>query len=390
MSDAYEMPRFSRIAGLEIQGAEHQTRIDPLLKRAVARNASDIHLVVGLPPVFRIDGELGPDQGDAFTSESLKELIYSLLTPNQIKELEDSLQLCISCYRPEICHFRFTVYFHHGNVEASVRVCPLSLRTPEELGLPPIVDQLVNMREGLILVTGATGSGKTTTFNCMIDMINRRRRCKIITVEDPVEYVHENRQSLIVQQQIYSDSPSFNKALVHILRQDPDVIGVGEMRDLETISTTLTAAETGHLVIATLHTPDAAQTIDRIIDAFPAGQQAQAIIQLASCIRAIIAQQLIPRMDKDGRVLVTEVMVGTPGVKSLIRERKTIQIPSAMETGRQDGMSLMDHSLIKLYQQGIISYDLTLTHAFNTKYVKSVIQPATTAKEKAPERSWRI
>jgi len=209
-------------------------------------------------------------------------------------------------------------------------------------------------------------------------------------VEDPVEYVHENRQSLIVQQQIYSDSPSFNKALVHILRQDPDVIGVGEMRDLETISTTLTAAETGHLVIATLHTPDAAQTIDRIIDAFPAGQQAQAIIQLASCIRAIIAQQLIPRMDKDGRVLVTEVMVGTPGVKSLIRERKTIQIPSAMETGRQDGMSLMDHSLIKLYQQGIISYDLTLTHAFNTKYVKSVIQPATTAKEKAPERSWRI
>src|SRR5258708_4719396 len=212
----------------------------------------------------------------------------------------------------ELGHFRVTVYYLMSNVESAIRVSPLSLRTPSELGLPEIVNKLVERRSGLILITGATGCGKTTTFNCIIDMINRQRRCKIVTVEDPVEFVHENRLSIIVQQQVHSDTRSFSSALVHILRQDPDVIGVGEMRDLETIETALTAAETGHLVIATLHTPDAAQTIDRVVDAFPGDKQNQVLIQLAACLQAVVAQQLLPRVDSDGRVLATEVLVGNP------------------------------------------------------------------------------
>jgi len=373
------------MAGLEI-GAPSQMKIDPLLKRAIARKASDIHLVVGLPPILRVDGELCPDQGDAFTVDRLKELIYSMLSPKQIAEFEQSTQLCISCYRPDLCHIRLTVYYQHGNAEASIRVCPLSMRTPEELGLPAVIDKIADLREGLVLITGTTGSGKTTTFNCLIDLINRRRRAKIITVEDPVEYIHENRQCLIIQQQVYSDTPSFSKALIHILRQDPDIIGVGEMRDQETMETTLTAAETGHLVIATLHTPDAAQTIDRIIDAFPAYKQPQAAIQLAASVRAIIAQQLLPRIDKDGRVLATEVMIGTSAVQSLIREKKTIQLRSTIETSRQDGMILMDYNIIRLYQQGIISYDTALTRSYNQKFVRDTIQPATTAREQQPTR----
>ena len=256
-------------------------------------------------------------------------------------------------------------------VEASIRVSPLSLRTPGELGLPEIVDKLVEKRSGLILITGATGCGKTTSFNCLIDMINRRRRCKIITVEDPVEFVHENRLSIIVQQQVHADTKSFNHALTHILRQDPDVIGVGEMRDLETISTALTAAETGHLVIATLHTPDAAQTVDRIVDAFPGDRQAQTLTQLSACLQAIIAQQLLPRVDQEGRVLATEVLLATTAVKTQIRERKMNQLRSTIQMGGRDGMHLMDKSIVDLYQQGIIAYDTALSYASSPEIIHS-------------------
>jgi twitching motility protein PilT len=354
-----------RMSGLELDAqASHEARFLAIMRDAMKRHASDVHFVVGLPPMLRIDGELVSSAQKPLSRDDAKFLIYSVLTQPQRDEFEKDWQLCVSLFIPELGHFRVTVYYHQANVEASVRVCPLSLRTPEELGLPAAVDELVQKNSGLILITGPTGSGKTTTFNCLIDMINRTRRGKIITVEDPVEFVHENRLAIVVQQQIGSDTPSFSAALTHILRQDPDVIGVGEMRDLETISTALTAAETGHLVIATLHTPDAPGTVDRIVDAFPGDRQAQILIQLASSLQGVIAQRLLPRMDEDGRVLATEVMVATAAVKNQIRERKMTQLRSTIETGRKDGMHLMDHSLRDLYQQGIISYEMAKSHAF--------------------------
>lgn len=369
--------RDGRMRGLELQpGAEIlgqmalSAPMTPILRRAVERHASDIHLVVGLPPMLRIDGELIAGEGAPLGREDARSLVYSLLTEGQIEEFEKDWQLCVSLFLPDIGHFRVTVYYHMSSVEASIRVCPLSLRSPKELGLPEIVGKLVERRSGLILITGPTGSGKTTTFNCLLDMINRQRRCKIITVEDPVEYVHENRLSLIVQQQVHSDTRSFSQALVHILRQDPDVIGVGEMRDLETISTALTAAETGHLVIATLHTPDAAQTVDRIVDAFPGDQQQQVLTQLASCLQAIVAQQLLPRVDCEGRKLATEVLIGTQAVRNQIRERKSNLLRSTIQTGRADGMQIMDKSLLDLYQQGIITYETAVAHAHAPDYIK--------------------
>jgi twitching motility protein PilT len=356
-----------RMAGLELEldsQASHEARLTAILRDAMARHASDVHLVVGLPPMLRIDGELIAGSQKPLGREDVSFLVFSVMATAQREEFDRTSQLCVSLYIPELGHFRITVYLHQSNVEASIRVCPLSLRTPEELGLPLAIEKLVDKHSGIILITGPTGSGKTTTFNCLIDMINRSRRGKIITVEDPVEFIHENRLSIIVQQQVGSDTPSFSKALTHILRQDPDVIGVGEMRDLETISTALTAAETGHLVIATLHTPDAPGTVDRIVDAFPGDKQAQILIQLASSLQGVVAQRLLPRVDGDGRVLATEVMVATAAVRNQIRERKMTQLRSTIETGRKEGMHLMDHSLRDLYQQGIISYDVAKTHAF--------------------------
>lgn len=344
-------------------GAARRSRVIPILQRAIQSHASDVHLVTGLPPVLRIDGQLMPSSEPAFGRDDLKVLIYSILTQGQIEEFERKWQLCMSLFIAELGHFRVTVYYHAGNVEAAIRICPLSLRTPQELGLPIAIEKLMEKRSGLILITGPTGSGKTTTFNCLIDMLNRSRREKIITVEDPVEFVHENRMSIIIQQQIGSDTPSFADALVHILRMDPDVVGVGEMRDLETISTALTAAETGHLVIATLHTPDAVGTVDRIVDAFPGDKQQQILVQLATCLQGVIAQQLLPRLDAEGRVLATEVMIATSAIRNQIRERKMQQLRSTIETGRADDMHLMDHSLRDLYQSGVISFDTAMSHA---------------------------
>jgi len=368
--------REGRMLGLDLpNAAKPMARLESILRRALQQHASDVHLVVGLPPMFRIDGDLISTSDPAFRRDEVKELIYSSLTTAQRDEFEKEWMLCVSLLLPELGHFRITVYYHMSNVEASIRVSPLSLRTPEQLGLPAIMHKLVERRSGLILITGPTGSGKTTTFNCLIDMINRQRRCKIITVEDPVEYVHENRLSVIVQQQVHADTKSFSSALVHILRQDPDVIGVGEMRDLETISTALTAAETGHLVIATLHTPDAAQTVDRIVDAFPGDKQSQILTQLAASLQAIVAQQLLPRVDREGRVLATEVLIATMGVKSMIRERKVNQLRSAIQMGGRDGMHIMDRALLDLYQQGIITYDIAMSHASMPETIQAATTP---------------
>ena len=370
-----------RMTGLDLgPEARRNSGLAPILGRAVQQHASDVHLVVGLPPVMRIDGELIPGTDAPLSRDDIQVLIYAVLTQGQREEFEREWQLCVTLSLPELGHFRVTVYYHQSNVEASIRVCPPSLRSPQDLGLPDIIHKLVDKRSGLILITGPTGSGKTTTLNCLIDMINRQRRAKIITVEDPVEFVHDNRLSIIVQQQVHADTPSFSSALVHILRQDPDVIGVGEMRDLETISTALTAAETGHLVIATLHTPDAPGTVDRIVDAFPGDRQAQIMIQLAASLQAIIAQQLLPRIDREGRVLVTEVMVATSAVRNQIRERKTSQLRSTIETGRAEGMHSMDRSLRDLYQQGIITYESAMAHAYSPQF----IQQSAAASAEAP------
>jgi twitching motility protein PilT len=240
----------------------------------------------------------------------------------------------------------------------------------DELGLPPIVAELTRKPTGLILITGPTGSGKTTTFNSMIDLINRDRRAKIITVEDPIEFVHPNKRSIVVQQEVHTDTHSFGKALIHILRQDPNVIGVGEMRDLETISTALTAAETGHLVISTLHTPDAPQTVERIIDVFPSQQQTQVRMMLASSLVAVVSQALLPRVDIEGRILACEIMVCDQAVRNIIRENKLQLLYNVIVTGQAHGMQTMDLSLKNLYQRGIITYDTAATMSKNPEELR--------------------
>lgn len=345
----------------------------PLLQEAVKSNASDLHIVAGLPPILRIDGEIIPMRHPALSEVDTKAIVYSALTQEQIARFESEWKLCYSRFYPDIGHFRITVYYQKGNTECAIRVCPPAVRSLSELGLPDIVSEIARRASGLALVTGPTGVGKTTTLNAMVDLINRERRCKIIMVEDPVEYRQTHRKSIVVQQQIGSDAHSFGEALVHILRQDPDVIAVGEMRDLETIATALTAAETGHLVLATLHTPDAPGTIDRIIDIYPPAQQAQIITQLAATLQAVISQQLIPRVDQAGRVLATEILIGTLAVRNVIRERKTHLLYNIIQTSSDVGMRLMDDSLKELYEAGVITYEQAMMRCHNPEHIHGAV-----------------
>ena len=262
-----------------------------------------------------------------------------------------------------LARFRVNLHYQRGAVSSAIRSIPHEVKTVQDLGLPPIVLELSKKPRGLILVTGPTGSGKSTTLAAMIDYVNRERACHIITVEDPIEYLHRHRKSVIEQREVEADTKSFASALKYVLRQDPDVILVGEMRDLETIQAAITAAETGHLVLATLHTPDAPQTVDRIIDVFPPYQQQQIRIQLSSCLEAILAQQLLPKISGQGRVCAIEVLIGTPAVQSLIREGKTHQLYSTMETSFKVGMLTLDRSLANLYKRGQISYETALSKA---------------------------
>lgn len=332
-----------------------------LLAIAVEKRASDLHLMVGVPPVLRIYGEIVIANGDPLTSDDVHRLVAADLSEAHKHELETTLQLCHSVKMPDLGYFRISIYHEQGELGTAIRIGVTEIKSLEELGLPPVIAELTRKPSGLILVTGPTGSGKTTTLNSMIDLINRDRRCKIIMVEDPIEFVHPNKRSIIVQQELHTDTHSFGQAMVHILRQDPDVIAVGEMRDLETIATALTAAETGHLVISTLHTPDAPQTIDRIVDVFPPSQQNQIRMQLASSIEAVISQQLLPRVDQPGRVLATEVMLATAGVQNIIRESKTQMLHNVITTSQSEQMQSMDRCLEDLYQRGIITYDTALT-----------------------------
>lgn len=346
--------------------------IRDLLLLCIEKGASDLHITETEPPILRIDGILHRTQYAALNKQDLKKILYSVLTDTQKEIFERELELDFSLSLPNLDRFRVNIHLQRGSVEGAFRRVPLTIPSFDTLGLPSIVIELARKPNGLVLITGPTGMGKTTTLAVMINMINNERECLVICIEDPVEFVFTNKKSIIKQREVYSDTHSFAEALRHALRQDPNVIVVGEMRDLETISTALTAAETGHLVLATLHTPDAPQTVERIIDVFPSHQQQQVKLQLADCLQGVVSQLLLPHASGKGRVLATEIMIGTAGVRNLIREQEIEQIPTLMQTGSQYGMKTMDKSLKELTQKGYISIDVALSKVKNAEEFKQL------------------
>ncbi|HQP09812.1 MAG TPA: type IV pilus twitching motility protein PilT [Candidatus Omnitrophota bacterium] len=328
-----------------------------LLKLSIQKKASDLHLTENSPPILRIDGKLVLTDHKPLIKEELKKSIYSILSDNQKEKFEKDRELDFSLALEGLERFRVNVHIQKGSVEAAFRRIPQYVPSIHDLGLPPAIIDFARRPNGLVLITGPTGSGKTTTLASMIEVINQERACMIMCIEDPIEYVHKNKKAVIKQREVYSDTLSFAEALKRCLRQDPDVIIVGEMRDLETISTALTAAETGHLVLATLHTPDAPQTIERIIDVFPAHQQQQVRMQLSACLQGVASQILLPRANGEGRVLASEILVVTPAIRNLIREQSVEQIPTSIQTGIQYGMHTMDMSLKLLYEEGLVTYE---------------------------------
>lgn len=343
-----------------------------LLLLAIEKKASDLHLTENTPPILRIDGRLLVTDLPKLSRDDAKSLIYSILTNEQKEVFEEKWELDLSVAMVGMDRFRVNVHIQRGSVEAAFRRIPLQIPKLESLNLPLIVGELARKPNGLVLVTGPTGVGKTTTMAAMIDLINAERNEMIISIEDPIEFIHLNKNSIIKQREVFSDTKSFAEALRHALRQDPDVIFVGEMRDLETISTALTAAETGHLVLATLHTPDAPQTVERIIDVFPPYQQQQVKLQLADCLQGVVSQLLLPRASGVGRVVATEIMIGTSAIRNLIREQEIEQIPTLIQTGQQFGMRTMDKSLKDLYRAGVITYETALSKAKNVEEFKNL------------------
>lgn len=341
-----------------------------LFELVAKEGASDLLISTGAPPVLRVNGQLLRTKGDPLTPEQSKKLIYGLLDSDQKAILEERRELDFSLAVGRKHRFRVNVYFQKQAVTAAFRPIPEDIPSWEELGLPEYVTELVQARQGLVLVTGPTGHGKTTTQACIIDMINDDRACHVITVEDPIEYVHFHKRSIVDQREVGSDTHSFVNALKYVLRQDPDVILIGEMRDLETIQAALRAAETGHLVLATLHTNDAIQTVDRIIDVFPTGSQQQIRFQLSMVLLAILSQRLLPKVNESGRVLAIELLKNTSAVANMIREGKTHQVQSVIETGSKEGMITMDKSVKDLYMEGLISYDEARVNMLNPKELK--------------------
>lgn len=342
-----------------------------ILKQAVSLKASDIHIVIDKPPMFRVNGKIIPmNDYPVLTPEDSKALIYSMMLQDQIARFEETLELDMSYHIPGLSRFRVNVLYQKNGVEAALRLIPSRIPSPAEIGLSDAVLSLTRLPRGLILVTGPTGTGKTTTLASMLNVINSERYEHILTIEEPIEYVYEHKKCIVRQREVGLHTLSFASALKHALRQDPDVILVGEMRDLETISLALTAAETGHLVFSTLHTQDAPQTIDRIIDVFPPHQQHQVRTQLAATLKGVISQQLLPRADGKGRVAAREVMIVTPAISNLIREGKTHQIYSAIETGMKFGMHTLETSLAELVREKLITVESALTKANNPELLK--------------------
>lgn len=347
--------------------------LDDLLRKSVERDASDMHLVVGVPPILRVDGQLTAMDYARVTPQDSQRIIYDIMTDEQIQKFETNLELDFSYSLAKVARFRVNVYKDNGTIAAAFRKIPQKIPTMRDLGLPLILEELTKKKRGLVLVTGPTGSGKSTTLAAMINQINTERSEHIITIEDPIEYLHTHKYSIINQREVGQDTRSFNNALRSALREDPDVVLVGEMRDLETIQIAITTAETGHLVFATLHTNNAAQTVDRMVDVFPPGQQEQIRFQLSNNLEAVICQQLLPRAGMPGRVCAMEIMICTPAIRNLIRENKAHQIPSAIQTGANVGMQSMDQHLRDLYQKGIITYELALERAMNPDELKKML-----------------
>lgn len=336
---------------------------DSLLARASAQNASDLHLIAGVPASFRVNGEIILGDDDALTEEQITLMAYTLMNEDQRETFEREWELCISLLHHLAGRVRVTFYKRNGHPELSLRFCGERIATREELGLPARIDDLARKSHGLVLITGPTGAGKTTTLNYLVDLINSERRCKVVTIEDPIEFVHENKRAIIVQQEVLTDTKSFNRALVHVLRQDPDVIVVGEMRDHETMSTALAAAESGHLVLATVHSPSVAHALERIVGVFEGNAQRQIVLQLANALQGIISQDLLPTADRTHRVLAYELLITNGAVRNLIRENQLHQIENTLQTGGKEGMVLMDNCLYDLYCKCLITYDTALSRA---------------------------
>jgi len=345
-----------------------------LLQQMIEKGASDLHITTGCPPQMRLHGHLVPMDSPAMGPAETKQLIYSVLTDAQKHRYEEENELDLSFGLKGLSRFRANVFTQRGAVAAAIRVIPIQTKTLEELGLPPVVSELLKRPRGLILVTGPTGSGKSTTLAAMIDRINSERHDHIITIEDPIEFLHPHKSSVVNQREVTSDTKSFKAALRYILRQDPDVVLIGEMRDLEAIEAALTIAETGHLTLATLHTNGCAQTINRVVDVFPPHQQPQIRAQLSFVLEGVLSQQLIPKMNGQGRVMAMEIMVPNPAIRNLIREDKVHQIYSTMQTGQNKfGMQTMNQSLHELYTKRLISHDEALTRSSVPEELLSMI-----------------
>ena len=348
--------------------------IDTLLEQMVAHDASDLHITVGSPPVLRLRGHLHRiDQHERLTADDTRQLLYRILSTEQQKQLELNRQIDLSYSMPGLARFRVNIYSQRESLAGAFRMIPDSLKTLEELGLPTSLYELTNKPRGLVLVTGPTGSGKSTTLSALIDEINRTRADHIITIEDPIEFLHRHKLCVVNQREIGPDATSFADALRGALRQDPDVILLGEMRDLETISTALTAAETGHLVFATLHTQDAASTIDRVIDVFPAAQQGQIRTQLAGTIQGVVAQALLPTADGQGRVAAIEILLPDDAVRNLIRQGKLEQIYSVMQTNTSRGMQTMEQALADLVLRGVVDRDMAMTRSSKAEQLDGLL-----------------
>jgi twitching motility protein PilT len=336
-----------------------------LLYQAVQSNASDLHITVGVPPILRVNGKLVRTEHTLLAVQDTEKLFLAITTPDQQAHFKNHGEIDFSFAIAGLSRFRVNAFRQRGSIAMVIRVVNENVPTIEELGHPSVLKNLACQPRGLVLVTGPTGSGKSTTLAAMINLINKERSCHILTLEDPIEYLHKHDKSIVNQREMHSDTESFTIGLRAALREDPDVILVGEMRDPETIATAITAAETGHLVFATLHTGSAAQTIDRIIDAFPSHQQQQIRVQLSVTLQGIIAQQLLPRIDQTGRVAALEILIATPAIRNIIREGKTHQLTSVIQTGAKFGMQPMDIALRDLYRRGVVSYDEAMMRAID-------------------------
>jgi twitching motility protein PilT len=353
--------------------------IDTLLEQMVAHNASDLHITVGSPPVLRLRGHLHRvDQLPRLSADETRQLLYRILSTEQQKQLELNRQIDLSYSMPGVARFRVNIFSQRESLAGAFRLIPDKLKTLEELGVPRSLYQLCDRPRGLVLVTGPTGSGKSTTLAALIDEINRKRADHIITIEDPIEFLHKHKNCIVNQRELGPDALSFAEGLRGALRQDPDVILLGEMRDLETISTALTAAETGHLVFATLHTQDAASTVDRLIDVFPAAQQGQIRAQIAGTLQGVVTQTLLPTADGQGRVPAVEILFPDDAVRNLIRQHKIEQIYSVMQTGTKRGMTTLEQSLAELVLRGVVTEEIALSRSSRGEQLLSLLKRNTT------------